>query len=91
MASLIVMVSALSNVQELLAQIMLALAQGLEKARAGSDGVASSNTIRVVCCMYLCKGIGAPDMRAVVMNVAIAGFHVLSPDRGLGCSVCAGI
>lgn len=75
MASLIVMVSALSNVQELLAQVMLALARGLEKARAGSDGVASSNTIRVVCCMYLCKGIGAPHMRIAVMIFSITCYH----------------
>lgn len=66
MACLIVMVSALSNTQELLAKVMLALAHGLEKSRVGGDSIASSNTIRVVCCVYLCKGIGALHVLSTV-------------------------
>ena len=58
MSCLIVMVSALSNVQELLANTLLALADGLERSRNRNDSIASSNTTRVICCLYLCKGIG---------------------------------
>eukprot|EP00892_Ulva_mutabilis_P003510 jgi/Ulvmu1/1530/UM011_0260.1 len=69
MSCLIVMVSAMSNVQELLAKVMLALADGLENSRCASDSIAASNTARVICCLYSCKGIGSKVMYSLLEHL----------------------
>ena len=54
----IVMTAVVANMQQLLANAVLALAQALQQARAASDSIAASNVVRIFCFLYSCGAIG---------------------------------
>lgn len=55
----LVLTAVVANMQELLANAALALAQALQQARAASDSIAASNVVTIFCFLYSCGGVGA--------------------------------
>jgi hypothetical protein len=57
-ASLLSLVAAAMPSQELLATLLWRLAQALNEARKADDSIASSNCMRLIAYLYVCKAIG---------------------------------
>ena len=59
-ASLVTLIAASAPAQDLLAKLLYAVAEDLERARREEDSIAASNLLRVVAYLFVCKAIGTP-------------------------------
>ena len=57
-ASLVTLIAASAPAQDLLAKLLYAVAEDLERARREKDSIAASNLLRVVAYLFVCTAIG---------------------------------